>query len=169
MIARPLLVVVLALLAANPRAAAFVEQYPRGLMSSGSARGCMIETRPVAFGNYDPAGYQSLAALGRVIYTCFSSQPLFPIRNIRIEISRGGAATYQRRMSSGLELLYYNLYLDSSHSTVWGDGSGGSQYYVDPQPPNYTPVSVPIHALIPGRQDVTAGQYGDTLQVKILF
>ena len=138
-------------------------------MASGSTRGCNIETRPVGFGVYDPLLYQSLEARGTVIYTCFSSSILFPIRSVRIEISRGSAGTYDRSMSFGFERLLYNLYLDSNHTTVWGDGSGGSQYYVDSHPPNYTPVSVPIHGLVPGRQNVAAGFYSDSLLVKILF
>ncbi len=142
-------------------------QYPRGLLY-GSTSGCAIETRPVAFGTYDVLSGQSISTQGQVIFTC---GPLAggSLRNVRIEISTGGAGSYQRRMSGPAHQLFYNVYPDAAHRTVWGDGSGGSDYYVGSYPPADTPITVPIHGLVPGGQDVGIGQYTDVLQARILF
>jgi spore coat protein U-like protein len=142
-------------------------QFPKGLLA-GTSFGCTIETRPVAFGNYDALSYFPLSAQGQVIYSCGTSI-IGPLRTVRIELSKGGAGTYQRRMSAGVELLSYNLYLDASHHSIWGDGSGGTDYYFSSYPPNNTPVIVPIYAHLPARQDVKVGLYADALYARILF
>ena len=67
------------------------------------------------------------------------------------------------------ERLRYNVFLDPSHTTVWGDGSNNTDYYTDRRPPNDTPVTVPIYGHIFPLQDVSAGTYTDLLQVTILF
>jgi spore coat protein U-like protein len=165
-------VALLAAVTALSEGAGAREQFPRGLMATPSSadKGCTIETRPVSFGNYDTTQHNSLHAQGQVIYTCGTHvDGRTPVKNIRIEISMGGAGSYDRRMSSGTERLFYNLYLDADHRTVWGDGSGGTDYYFDPSPPNKKPVTVTVYGRINAQQDVSLGQYSDMLQVKILF
>ena len=54
------------------------EQFPRGLMSAaprGSGQGglCRIETRPLAFGAYDPLAGADVDAVGQIIYVCQGS------------------------------------------------------------------------------------------------
>jgi spore coat protein U-like protein len=149
------------------------EQFPHGLMASGPGKkGCVIETRPLSFGNYDPLSSSAVAAQGQVIYTCGVKDlsDTQGVKNIRIEFSRGSSNSYAtRRMTSGDDALDYNVYLDATHRTIWGDGSDGTDYYFDPHPPNKTPVTVPAFGQIRGMQDVAVGQYVDSLQVTILF
>jgi spore coat protein U-like protein len=33
----------------------------------------------------------------------------------------------ERLMTSGTDELAYNIYLDSTHRTIWGDGTGSTQ------------------------------------------
>jgi spore coat protein U-like protein len=146
---------------------ATIEQYPRGMLAA-PLFGCTIETRQVSFGNYNPLNGPSVYARGSVIYAC-GLKVVTPIRNIRVEISQGRAGSFNRAMFSGQERLNYNLYLDSTHDTVWGDGSGGTNYYFDASPPFQRPVEVPIHGRVLAQQDVPAGSYSDNLQVRILF
>ena len=164
---------VIALPAVEPARADGGEQFPRGLMAASPTsadKGCTIETRPVSFGIYDSTASSPRYAQGEVIYTCGTHQDgRTPVKNIRIEISMGGAGSYDRRMSSGTERLFYNVYLDSNYRTVWGNGSGGTDYYFDPSPPNKQPVTVTVYGRINAQQDIAVGQYSDMLQVKILF
>lgn len=170
--ARPVVVAMLGLLigaSAGPGSAA---QHPRGLMASAAkSKGCTIETRPLSFGTYDPLATTALDALGQVVYTCGEKGEADQraVKNIRIEISRGSSSSYDRAMTTGGDHLRYNVYLDASHRTVWGDGSNGTDYYFDSHPPNKTPVTVPAYGHIFAMQDVVAGQYTDVLQVTILF
>jgi spore coat protein U-like protein len=173
--ARSLLIAVVAVvLLIDARPMAEDEQFPRGLMAADpEKKGCTIETRPLAFGNYNPLVPEALDGIGTVIYTCGEKESLDGargVKNIRIEMSRGASNSYSdRRMTSGQDQLFYQVYLDSSHRTIWGDGSNGTNYYFDPHPPNKTPVSVPAYGRIRGMQDVLAGQYVDVLQVTIQF
>jgi spore coat protein U-like protein len=70
---------------------------------------------------------------------------------------------------AGFDVLGYNIYLDATHRTVWGTGAGSTQVYIDSNPPNDTPVTVPAFGRIFGQQDVTAGSYADNVAVRIQF
>jgi spore coat protein U-like protein len=165
-----LLIVALAVtIVAGPGARAAVEeQFPRGLLKTAQ-QGCTIETRPVSFGEYNPSDNRPVEDRGEVIYTCGTDNQHHPVRNIRIEISRGLSGSFDRAMISLGDRLRYNLYLDSTHRTVWGDGSSGTEYYYDKNPPDRRSVTVSVYGRIPEGQDVRAGQYVDAPVVRILF
>ena len=165
----------LVLVAARPIAGP-AEQYPRGLMSvqpTASSFACTIEVRPVSFGIYDPLDATALDALGQVIYTCgnLGDNRASDNKSIRIEMTTGQANQFSpRAMRSGpVDDLDYNLYLDATHRTIWGQGLYGTDVYVDTHPPNRTPVIVPVYGRVFGLQDVPAGQYGDVVTARILF
>ena len=176
--ARSLLIAMVALaLLMGARPIAGDEQFPRGLMSAEPRAGnhsCTIDVRPVSFGTYNPLAGSAVDAVGQVIYVCgnlAASGTAQGAKAIRIEMDTGGANTYQRHMSAGtgLDFLAYNLYLDATHRTIWGNGTNGTDVYVDTHPPNRTPVIVPVFGRISGMQDVPAGQYVDSLLVRIVF
>ena len=168
--ARSLLIVLLALavlIGARPAAEA---QFPRGLLAGGpgerAVATCAIETRPLSFGNYDPEANASVDAVAQVIYTC-SNQA----KKIRIEMTPGTSSQFTPRyMSAGaVDRLAYNIYLDATHQTIWGQGAFGTDVYYQSNPPNGTPVIVPAYGRIPPGQDSPPGQYVDVLTVRILF
>jgi spore coat protein U-like protein len=86
-------------------------------------------------------------------------------------MAQGGSMSFAPRqmIGPGLTSLDYNIYLDATHRTVWGTGEGSTQYYYDANPPDKTPVIVTAFGRIFGRQDVQAGQYADSVPVRILF
>jgi spore coat protein U-like protein len=84
-------------------------------------------------------------------------------------MSRGRAGSFNRALFNNWERLNYNLYLDPTRRIVWGDGSGGTEYYSVSNPPNNTTVVVPVYGRINPLQDVSAGTYSDVIEVKILF
>ena len=171
--ARSLLIALVAMLLIGARPSSGDEQFPHGLMASDPGnKGCVIETRPLSFGRYDPLSTGATTAQGQIIYTCGVKDVITAagIKNIRIELSRGSSNSYSpRRMTTGRDHLEYNIYLDANHRTIWGDGSNGTDYYFDSSPPNKTPVLVPAFGQIRGMQDVAVGEYADGLQVTILF
>ena len=125
---------------------------------------CTISTTPVSFGSYNVFSATPLDTTGTVTYRCGTE------RNIRITLNRGGAATFNpRRMLKGSEALNYNLYRDAARTTIWGDGTGGTQVYSDANPPNNQNVTVNIFGRIPAGQDVTAGSYANTITATINF
>jgi spore coat protein U-like protein len=69
----------------------------------------------------------------------------------------------------GSQRLNYNIYLDATRRTIWGNGAGITQVYIDTNPPNATPVIVPAFGRIFARQNVESGQYADSVHTVILF
>ena len=167
--ARSLTVALLALgvlIATRPGAEA---QFPRGLLAGAPKDApipiCAIETRPLSFGNYDPEANADLDALAQVIYTCNNHAS-----KIRIEMTTGASNQFDRYMSSGAtDRLFYNIYLDSTHQTIWGQGLYGTDVYFESNPPNGTPVVVPAFGRVRRGQNVEPGEYLDALTVRILF
>jgi len=145
-------------------------RFPRGLLAAppggkASEGGiCTIDTRPLNFGTYDPEANANVDAVAQVIYTCTNTA-----KKIRIEMTTGLANQFDRRMISGQEYLRYNIYLDSTRQTIWGQGLYGTDVYYENNPPNGTPVIVPAYGRIFARQDVPPGQYSDVLTVRVLF
>jgi spore coat protein U-like protein len=150
-------------------------QFPRGLLASPPGQktpggaSCTIETRPLSFGNFDPEAGANLDAVAQVIYTCDNQA-----KKIRIEMTTGNANQFSpRKMTAGtgLDFLDYNIYLDATRQTIWGQGAYGTDVYYVSNPPNGTSVIVPAYGRIAGRQNPppTAGQYVDVLTVRILF
>jgi spore coat protein U-like protein len=141
-------------------------QFPHGLLAGPGAKkgSCAIETRPLSFGSYDPEDNAELDSVAQVIYTCDNQA-----KKIRIDMSAGSSNTFDRRMINGAGELLYNIYLDATHRTVWGDGVLGTDVYYENNPPNGTPVVVRAYGRIPPRQDVPPGSYTDVLTVRVLF
>jgi spore coat protein U-like protein len=163
------------------------EQFPHGLMSAdprGQGGGaCLIETRPLVFGAYDPLAEADVDAIGQVIYSCRTNNgnggggggpgTLAQEKGIRIEMDEGYSNSFAHRgmVGPGGRLMEYNIYLDATHRTVFGTGVGSTEVYIDLHPPNLTPTIVPLFGRIFGRQpeDLEAGEYSDILGVRIQF
>jgi spore coat protein U-like protein len=90
--------------------------------------------------------------------------------NISISLSDGSSTTFSpRTMTKGSEVLNYNLYTNAARTTIWGNGTGGTSVYTRRNPPNNSNVNVTIYGRIPAQQDVSAGNYSDTVSAVINF
>jgi len=167
-----LIAIVATVLLIVPRSGAEA-QFPRGLLAAAPRADpkkgiCTIETRPLSFGNYEPAANAALDAVAQVIYTCDNQA-----KKIRIEMTTGQSNQFSpyRVMSAGtgMDFLDYNIYLDATHQTIWGQGLYNTDVYYENNPPNGTPVIVTAYGRIPARQDPAPGQYVDVLTVRVLF
>jgi spore coat protein U-like protein len=175
--ARSAIVAVLAvLLIATLPIAGAEDQYPRGLMSAeppATSSTCIIDTRPLSFGTYDPLVPTDLDAVGQVIYNCTngSSTLASDKLKIRIDMDTGFSSMYAERamIGPGFETLRYNVYLDANRRKIWGNGTNGTDSYVDNSAPSSTPVIVAAYGRIWAMQDVPGGPYQDILQVRITF
>jgi spore coat protein U-like protein len=88
-----------------------------------------------------------------------------PATSYSVGLSTGNGSYSQRRLSSGSATLDYNLYTDASRSIVWGDGTSGSSTVGG----NGESVDHTVYGRIPAQQNVTAGNYGDTVIVTVTF
>jgi spore coat protein U domain-containing protein, fimbrial subunit CupE1/2/3/6 len=144
------------------------EQFPRGLMATArpkAEQSCSIETRPLSFGTYDPLSDRAADATGQIIYVCSKN------KNISIALSEGSSNSFDPRemLGPGGQSLRYNIYLDATRQTIWGNGRSYTEVYVDLKPPRDTPVIVATYGRIFRGQEAPAGQYTDTITATINF
>lgn len=128
------------------------------------ATSCTISVTSVAFGNYNVFTTTPYDSTGTITYRCNSTAA-----NISITLSGGSSSTFSpRTLRKGSEILDYNLYTNAARTNVWGDGTGGTSIYTRANPPNSN-VNVPVYGRIPALQDVSAGNYADTVVAVINF
>jgi len=138
---------------------------------------CGVSTSAVTFGTYDGLSGSPATAAGNVQTTCqLLSAGLAQVVVFNVGLSTGASGTFTNRTMAkigGGGSLSYNLYSDSGMTTVWGDGTGGSQ-----QPGGSITVSIlgqpisqnfPIYGKIPANQKVAGGGYTDTITVTMSF
>jgi spore coat protein U-like protein len=129
------------------------------------APSCTISVTSVAFGTYNVFNTATDDSTGTITYRCNATAA-----NISITLSDGSSSTFSpRTMRRGGEVLNYNLYRNAARTNVWGDGTGGTSVYTRANPPNNSNVNVTIYARIPALQDVSAGNYSDTVSAVINF
>jgi spore coat protein U domain-containing protein, fimbrial subunit CupE1/2/3/6 len=122
---------------------------------------CSISSSGVAFGAYSVFASPSTDSTGTVTYSCTLGV------SVQIQLSRGSSSTYApRTMTKGSETLSYNLYLDSNHATIWGDGTGGTSVVSKTLP--IGPQTATIYGRITGLQDVSVGTYADSVVATII-
>ncbi|HEY9694162.1 MAG TPA: spore coat U domain-containing protein [Oculatellaceae cyanobacterium] len=132
---------------------------------AAEAQSCSIDNLVgVNFGTYNIFNSSPTTTLGSISYQCTGAT------TVTIDLSRGNANSYTpRQMVKGSDALIYNLFLDSSYSTIWGDGTGGTSHHVSVSPSSNTSVNVPIFGSIPARQNPSVGYYTDTITVTVSF
>lgn len=135
------------------------------LAGAGTARaGCTIAVTGVNFGSYDVYHPSPLYSTGSITYECAKQD-----KRIRITLSRGRSPTFDpRTMKNGGEGLEYNLFTDA-YATVWGDGTEGTGFYYNNNPPNNRLVALTVYGRVRPQQDVAYGLYGDTVVAQIEF
>lgn len=141
-------------------------------LAAGGARAaqpalCTVTASPVIFGDYNPFGFQGPLTVGTIEYTCMSH----PRGGLKILLSlrrRGPEGRRAMRGPQGQRLGYY-LSLDPVGLQVWGDGTEGTQFFFDPNPPSGKPVMLRVYGHVPPRQMVRSGLYSDEVSVSAEF
>jgi spore coat protein U-like protein len=130
-----------------------------------SAFGCAVGATSIDFGSYRALRPGDLVSLGTISYSCTGTRG-----RISIALSQGSAESVRlRSMSQGAKTLSYNLYLDPTGSSIWGDGTDGSQVYVARGSADGVTVRLTVYGKVPPRQDVPAGEYRDAVTVNLNF
>lgn len=123
------------------------------------AASCSVSASGVNFGSYDPIGPADTRGTGTVRLSCDEAV------NATVALSGGGSSSLDRAMRNGSSQLTYALYADSQRSSIWGDGTAGSQTVSF----DGTVVDRSVYGTIPARQRVTAGSYSDTLTLTVSY
>lgn len=140
----------------------------------GAAVSCSASASGVVFGTYSPLSATPLNSNGTVTVSCTLLSGGSTTVSMTIALSAGTSGSFAARtLAAGTQQLRYNLYVNSGHTQVWGDGSGGSSSVAAALPLTAASptqqTSRTLHGQIGAGQDVGAGSYLDTLVVTIIY
>jgi spore coat protein U-like protein len=137
---------------------------------AGSAADCRIDTSSaqIAFGTYDPLSALPLDGTGTIDVICDKNNVM-----VRVELDRGGGGSYlPRQMHFGTQSLAYNLYVDTTRSTVFGNGGGGTQAgggETSEIGGGQFRARIPVYGRIAPGLDAAFGSYSDSINVSVTF
>lgn len=137
-----------------------------------NAFNCNVNVTGLSFGGYDVFSAIPRDATATITVTCNAppQNPNAPIPVI-ISLSPGNSGSFAQRQlqwAGGPDRLAYNLYTTPSFSTVWGDGSGGSQTQTN-LVTRTAPWNATIYGRLPAGQNVPVGNYSDVITVTVEF
>jgi len=122
----------------------------------------------VAFGLYDVFNASPTDSAGNVQIRCTYWTARTVTMSIGTSPNTGGFNPRAMKLTTGTDLLNYNLYTTAARNIIWGDGTGGTSTVVKSCPRN-TNVDFPVYGRTPALQDVSIGSYSDILVVTIRF
>lgn len=125
---------------------------------------CSFNTSPVLFGTYNPISKGDVISSGNVAVTCVASTAIV------LKLSQGNSGTtFNRYMSKtgATDKLYYNNYLDSGRTVIWGDGTNGTSYFSQTIISILNSYNIPIYGKVIGQQTIEPGMYSDTIIVEL--
>lgn len=126
------------------------------------ATSCTVSTTSMNFGSYNVFSSTANSTYGTITVTCSPSGSPYTIA-----LNGGLHGTINQRFMTqggGSDSLTYGVYIDPTHSTNWGDGTGSSVTVS-----NTTASPIQVYGLLPASQDVSAGNYSDMLNVTVTF
>ncbi len=135
---------------------------------SHAAPSCTVSAPALAFGSYDTIN--NLSGATSITISCSRiNQGAGGTVTYTLALSTGPGSYTARQMTSGTNVLLYNLYTDPTHTQVWGDGTGGSVTVSGTftHPPNSQTAVLTVYGLIPGAQNVVPGAYATATPITV--
>jgi spore coat protein U-like protein len=131
---------------------------------------CSVAAPTLAFGNYTP-GAGAISGTTTVAVKCTNGS------TYTVALNGGGTnggTIGQRLMASGTNTLQYNLYTNSTHTTLWGDGTtSGSVTQPGTGAGLATATSFTVYGLLPdsaaNQAAVPSATYADTITVTVTY
>jgi len=139
-----------------------IDAWPAAPAVFAAHAACTVSTTPVSLGTYNPSAPTPLDGEGTISWRCTGNR-----RTVQITISTGSSGSFSRRMTGPSGSLQYNLYIDATRQTIWGDGTAGTQSVFQDTRANEAYV-VSVYGRVPSAQSVQAGTYTDMLVVTVL-
>lgn len=122
---------------------------------------CSVSTSGLNFGTYDVFSSLDDNSSATIIVNCVKK------KTYSISLSSGSGTFGSRTLTSTVGTLSYNLFLDPTHLTIWGDGSSGTSTFSGTG--TGANISTPVYGRIPARQNVAVGSYSDLITVTVTF
>ena len=140
-------------------------------VSATVANNCTISTAALAFGAYDPVATNASTALdgtGTVTIAC--TKGATTTIGLDTGTHSGNASGTTRAMSDGAgspSYLSYELYQNSSRTTVWSNSGGG--LFTPAAAPSRAARSYTAYGRVPAGQDTPAGSFTDSVTATVNF
>ena len=134
-------------------------------LSATVTANCTVSTSALAFGNVDTISGSDFDGTGGISVTCTNGTGWSAAAGVG---AGSGASFAGRNMTSGANLLGYNLYTSSAYSTVWGDGTGSTGLLSGTGTGSVQAVTV-YGRVGSGQTGVPAGSYADTVAVTVTY
>ena len=122
---------------------------------------CSVSATPLAFGTINPLDGVQTTSVATVVVSCPSDAAY------AIALSAGNGSYDLRRMSDGIDSLDYQVFADSSHSLVAGDGTAGTTTLSGSAGPSGT--SHYLYGVVPAQRQAVPAAYSDTLIVTVSY
>lgn len=129
-------------------------------VTANVAVACYVTSQNMTFGNVDSDG--TIATTTGQIRTICSRGLQYTMN-----LSTGSSSDFQARTMKNTqeESLIYNLYLDSNHTQIFGDGTNNTHNF--PSVGNGGVGGIDLHGKLVKNQFTRAGQYVDNLTVTL--
>ena len=124
---------------------------------------CNVTAVDLAFGTYTSAAGTPLQSTTLLRTTCT------PGSTYNVGLNEGtttGATVNQRKMAAGANSLNYQLYSDPARSVIWGNTTGTNTVT---GAGTGLPVDHTVFGAVPANQVVPAGDYQDTITVRVYY
>lgn len=130
---------------------------------------CSASASGISFGSYDPSASGPNDTSGTVTLNCTGVVSLMGTIDIAASPGTSGDAT-ARQLAQGADRLNYNLYTDSSRTSIWGTGANGtSTVTATLNGLLLFSQSVTVYGRIPAHQWARTGAYADSVIVTITY
>jgi spore coat protein U-like protein len=131
---------------------------------------CTVNSPSIAFGSYSVISGTPLQSTATVTVTCTALLGL--LVNFTVALSPGISGNeLARYMTSGSSHLKYNIYTNSTYTSIWGDGSNGTSELSG----SFTAIiggasdPITVYGQIPVAQPVPVGTYSDSLTITVSY
>jgi len=122
---------------------------------------CTVSTSGLNFGTYDVFSTANDDITATISVNCTKN------KSYSISLSSGSGTFGSRTLTGTVGSLTYNLFLDSTHLTIWGDGSSGTGTFSGVG--TGANIGTPVYGRIPAKQNVHVGSYSDLITVTVTF
>lgn len=137
------------------------------ILGNAAHAACRVTTTGLNFGAYDVFAAAPRDTSGTVTVACDRNPPTDVTVSIGASSTSGGFQPRQMLRAAGTDRMNYNLFTSPSMGTVWGDGSAGTSTVLLRKVNRNRPAAATIYGRIPPGQNVSVGNYTDTLTVTI--
>lgn len=122
---------------------------------------CTVSATALQFGQINPIADISYNGEASVNVTC----PV--ITEFSVSLSPGAGSYTQRTMTSGADLLQYNLFLNFEMTLIWGDGTSGSVTWNGSA--NSAGTMQTLYGHVPNQPSAYPANYADNILVTVSF